>query len=59
MKEMIFNLIEFYFQKINSSLSKKINDKYSYFLKRISDTRTYNLDIESLFIEFEREILNG
>ena len=28
-------------------------------LKRISDTKTYNLDEESLFMEFKEEILNG
>jgi DNA polymerase III subunit delta' len=58
-KYLIFDLIEFYFRKINLSLSSKIYDKYSYFLKRISDTRTFNLDDESLFVEFEEEILNG
>ena len=59
MKYMIFQFIEFYFRKLNFSFSKKINDKYSYFLKRISDTKNFNLDEESLFIEFEEEILNG
>ena len=59
MKYMIFQFIEFYFRKLNFSFSKKINDRYSYFLKRISDTKNFNLDEESLFIEFEDEILNG
>tara|TARA_Y100000389_G_scaffold203101_1_gene250446 strand:+ start:3863 stop:4795 length:933 start_codon:yes stop_codon:yes gene_type:complete len=58
-KYMIFDLMEFYFRKLNSSFSKKINDKYSYFLRKISDTKSFNLDNESLFIEFEDEILNG
>jgi DNA polymerase-3 subunit delta' len=56
---MTSNLIEFYFRKLNSSFSKIINEKYSYFIKRISDTKTYNLDQESLFMEFNDEILNG
>ena len=56
---MTSNFIEFYFRKLNSSFTKTINEKYSYFLKRISDTKTYNLDQESLFIEFNEEILNG
>ena len=51
--------MELYFRKLNSSFSKKINDNYSYFLMRISDTKSYNLDEESLFIEFEDYILNG
>ena len=59
MKYMIFDLMEFYFRKLNSSFSKNINDKYSYFLKKISDTKTFNLDEELLFMEFEDEILNG
>ena len=41
------------------SLSPQIYDNYSYFLKKISDTRKFNLDEESLFMEFEEEILNG
>ena len=59
MKYMVFHLIEFYFRKLNLSFSKKVNEKYSYFLRRISDTKTFNLDEESLFMEFEEEILNG
>ena len=59
MKYMIFDFIEFYFSKLSLSFSKRINEKYSYFLKKISDTKTFNLDEESLFMEFEEEILNG
>jgi len=58
-KRIIYNLLEFYFRKLNKSFSKKINDKYSYFLRRISDTKTFNLDEESLFMEFDEEVLNG
>ena len=58
-KNIIFDLIEFYFIKINLSFSSVIYDKYSYFLKRISDTKRFNLDDETLFIEFEDEILDG
>jgi DNA polymerase-3 subunit delta' len=56
---MIFDLIELYFNKINNSFSSKVSDKYSYFLKRISDTSMFNLDDESLFLEFKENILNG
>ncbi len=58
-KSIVFNLIEFYFTKLNLSISKKIYEKYSYFLKKISDTKTFNLDEESLFMEFEEEVLDG
>ena len=56
---MIFDFIEFYFNKISFSFSSKIFDKYSYFLKRISDTKRFNLDEETLFTEFKDDILNG
>jgi len=55
---LIFDLIEFYFNKINLSISSNIYNKYNHFLKRISDTKRFNLDEESLFIEFKDEILN-
>ncbi len=55
---LLLNLIEFYFRKLNLSFSDNINKKYSHFLQRISDTKIYNLDHESLFLEFKEEILN-
>jgi DNA polymerase-3 subunit delta' len=56
---MMYNLMEFYFRKLNQSFAKLVNEKYSYFIKRISDTKTYNLDKESLFMEFNEEILDA
>jgi DNA polymerase-3 subunit delta' len=56
---MMYSLMEFYFRKLNQSFSKLCNEKYSYFIKRISDTKTYNLDKESLFMEFNEEILDA
>ena len=58
-KYLIYDFFELYLTRINLSISLKIKNKYSYFIKRISDTRRFNLDEESLFIEFEDEILNG
>ena len=55
---LIFDFIEYYFVKINSSVSGNIFDKYNYFLNRISDTKKFNLDEETLFWEFKEEILN-
>ena len=57
-KYIIFELIELYFRKLNTSFSEKNYDKYTYFIKRIFDTKNFNLDEDSLFIEFEREILS-
>ena len=40
---------------------KDINlaDLYSYFLKKVYETKKFNLDDETLFMEFEDKILNG
>ena len=57
--DMMYCFIEFYFRKLNKSFSKLINKKYSYFIKRISDTKIYNLDKESLFMEFNEEVLDA
>ena len=56
---LVYDFLEFYFYRINSSFSSKVYDNYTYFLKRISDTKKLNLDEESLFIEFEDKVLNG
>jgi len=58
-KYLIFEFVEFYFTKFDFSVSVKFHDKYNYFLKKISDTKKFNLDEESLFLEFEDKILNG
>ena len=56
---LMFYFIELYFRNLNTSFSRAVSEKYSYYLKRISDTKTYNLDKESLFMEFNEEILDG
>jgi DNA polymerase-3 subunit delta' len=56
---LILDLIEFYFNKIDKRLFPNINDKYNLFLKRASNTKRFNLDEESLFMEFKEDILNG
>ena len=59
MQFYIFDLMELYFHKLNYSFAGMFNDKYSFFLKKISDTKKFNLDEESLFMDFEEQILNG
>ncbi len=59
MKFFIFDLVELYFYKLNYSFAGKFSDKYLFFLKKISDTKRFNLDEESLFMEFEDQVLNG
>ncbi len=59
LKSILFDLIEFYFRKINFTFSSDFYDKYSYFLNKMFKMKRFNLDEESFFIEFEEEILNG
>ena len=58
-KYLIYDFIEFHLRQININFSTQIYDKYSYFLKKISDTNKFNLHEDSFFLEFEEEILNG
>ena len=60
-KNNIYKFIEFYFLNLlNLSKSKiKTINHFHYFVNKISETKKYNLDQESLFIEFKSNILNG
>ena len=57
-KQLIFDLVECHLIKISSSISTNISYKYSYFIKKISQVKKFNLDEESLFIEFKNKVLN-
>ena len=59
LKDLIFNYIESYLLKLNLKTNLKIFKKYNYFIKKIAIVKRFNLDVESLFIEFNEEILNG
>lgn len=57
-KELIYPLIELYF-RINISVSNiKLSNIQRYFLKKIDNTKKFNLDEETLLMEFENNILN-
>ena len=58
-KNLIYSLMEFYFRKNVSVTNIKLITSYNYFLRKIDNTKTFNLDEESLFMEFEDSILNG
>ncbi len=58
-KFLIYDFLEFYFRKFDTVSSINLFEKYNYFLKKISDTKKFNLDEESLFLEFEEKMLNG
>jgi DNA polymerase-3 subunit delta' len=58
-KQLIYSLIEIYFRNNTSIKNVKLTNDYNYFLKKINDTKIYNLDEESLFMEFEDKVING
>jgi len=57
--EIIYSFIELYFRNNISIENISLIKSYHYFLEKINNTRTYNLDEETLFMEFEDKILNG
>ena len=58
-KIIIYSLIEIYFRNNISVNNIKLIKFHNYFLNKIINTKIFNLDDESLFIEFEDRILNG
>ncbi len=58
-KNLAFEYFEFFIRKKISTTQFNGFNLYSYFLKRINDTKKFNLDVESLFIELEYKVLNG
>ena len=55
-KVLVYELIEFYLSKNKSFL---LSDYYDNFLNKINNVKKFNLDEESLFIDFASEFLNG
>ena len=60
-KQLLINFIELYFlKKYKLSLDKEnLFDIFHNFLNKIYNTEKFNLDEESLFIEFKSKLLNG
>ncbi|MDC3034402.1 AAA family ATPase, partial [Candidatus Pelagibacter sp.] len=57
--ELTFSFIEIYFRNKIDIKNIEILNFYTLFLKKIINTKIYNLDEESIFMEFEDRILNG
>ena len=55
-KYLFYDYLELFLKNISSIDNM---DYYSYFVKKIDNIKKYNLDEESLFIEFNEKILNG
>ena len=58
-KHQIYSLIEIYFRNNLSVKNIKLLKIQNYFLKKINNTKIFNLDDESLLMEFEDRALNG
>ena len=57
----LMNLIEFFFLK-ECKLSNNKNSIYNFyheFINKIRNSEKFNLDEESLFLEFKSKLLNG
>ena len=57
--EILYSFIELYFRKNISIKNINLLKSYHYFLEKINNTKIYNLDEETLFMEFEDKLLNG
>ena len=58
-KQLLYSLIEIYFRNNVSIKNIRILKIQNYFLKKINNTKIFNLDDESLLIELEDVVLNG
>ena len=60
-KKLLFNFIELYFLKEykTSKTKQKLLNFYQNFINKIHNTEKFNLDEESLFLEFKSKLLNG
>ena len=58
-KNLLYSLIEIYFRKNISVRNIKLLRIQNYFLKKIANTKIFNLDDEAILIEFEDMVLNG
>ena len=58
-KHLLYSLMEIYF-RINVSVKDiRLLTIQNYFLNKINNTKIFNLDDETLFMEFEDRVLNG
>ena len=58
-RDLLFSLIEIYFRNNASVKNIKLLTIQNYFLKKINNTKIFNLDDETLLMEFEDRVLNG
>ena len=58
-KHLLYSLIELYFRQNVSLRNIKLLKMQNYFLKKINNTKIFNLDDETLLMEFDDRALNG
>jgi len=58
-KQLLYSLIELYFRQNVSLKNINLLKIQNYFLKKINNTKIFNLDDETLLMEFEDRVLNG
>ena len=58
-KNLLYSLIEIYFRKNVSVKNIKLLNIQNYFLNKINNTKIFNLDDETILMEFEDRVLNG
>ena len=58
-KSQLYSLIEIYFRNNVSVKNIKLLKIQNYFLKKINNTKIFNLDDESILMEFEDRVLNA
>ena len=58
-KYLLYSLIEIFFRKNISIKNTKLINIHNYFLKKINNTKIFNLDDESLLMEFDERVLDG
>ena len=58
-KHLLYSLIEIYFSNNVSVNNINLLTMKNYFLNKIKNTKIFNLDDETLFMEFEDRVLNG
>ena len=58
-KHLLYSIIEIYFRNNVSIKDIKLLNIQNYFLNKINNTKIFNLDDETLFMEFEDRVLNG
>jgi DNA polymerase-3 subunit delta' len=57
--QLLYSLIELYFRQNISFKNINLLKIQNYFLKKINNTKIFNLDDETLLMEFEERVLNG